>query len=310
MNQLRFGILGTAQIARKNWKAIWNTGNAVVTAVASRDIARSRKFIEECQQQAPFPTPPRASGSLEDLAHWRTEGQDPAPPRAFGSYEELLASPDVDAVYVPLPTGIRKEWVIRAAQAGKHVVCEKPCARNAADLREMIAACRQHNVQFMDGVMFMHSRRLGRVRESLDDGTSIGGIKRITAAFSFCGDDAFLRNNIRAQDSLEPAGCLGDLGWYCIRIILWAMNWQIPREVSGRMLSHAGPTGATAVPTEFSAELFFGGGESAAFYCSFLTENQQWATISGTRGTCTFPISSCHSRARNRRSKSAPRVLK
>ena len=95
---LRWGILGAANIARKNWKAIWNSKNGCVTAVASRDLQRSQSFINECQAQAPFR---------------------PAP-RALGSYEELLAAPDVDAVYIPLPTGIRGHWVKRAAEAGKH----------------------------------------------------------------------------------------------------------------------------------------------------------------------------------------------
>ncbi len=71
----------------------------------------------------------------------------------------------MDAVYIPLPTGLRQEWVVRAAEAGKHVICEKPCAVSAADLSEMISACRKNRVQFMDGVMFMHNPRLGRVRE-------------------------------------------------------------------------------------------------------------------------------------------------
>src|ERR1035437_8046264 len=137
MNKLRFGILSTAGIARKNWKAIFSSGNCVVPAVASRDVKRSRQFIAECQAETPFETPP-------------------AP---LGSYEELLASKNVDAVYVPLPTGLRKEWVLRAAEAGKHVVCEKPCAVNAADLQEMISACPKNRVQLMDGVMFLHSTR-------------------------------------------------------------------------------------------------------------------------------------------------------
>src|SRR5271170_5364629 len=119
MNKLRFGILGTADIARKNWKAIFHSGNCEIVAVASRDVERSRKFIAEGQAQVPFSTTPAA----------------------FGSYEELLASPDVDAVYIPLPTGLRKEWVMRAAAAGKHVICEKPCAVSAGDLEEMISAC-------------------------------------------------------------------------------------------------------------------------------------------------------------------------
>ena len=209
---LRWGILGAANIARKNWKAIWNSKNGRVAAVASRDLRRSRRFIKECQAQAPFR---------------------PAP-RALGSYEELLAAPDVDAVYIPLPTGIRGHWVKRAAEAGKHVVCEKPCATSVAELAEMLDACRRNQVQFMDGVMFMHSRRLERIREVLDDGQTVGPIRRITSAFTFRADEEFFASNIRAQSELEPHGCLGDLGWYCIRFALWAMNWKLPQRVTGQ----------------------------------------------------------------------------
>lgn len=261
-HKVRWGILGTAQIARKNWKAIRNTGNAVVAGVASRDLARSRQYIAECQAEAAMPVSPQA----------------------FGSYEAMLASPDIDAVYIPLPTGLRKDWVIRAAQAGKHVVCEKPCAISVSDLRVMLEACRRHRVQFMDGVMFMHSRRLDRIREVLDDGASIGPIKRIASNFSFLADDDFFSNNIRTHSGLEPYGCLGDLGWYCIRFALWAMG-SLPQSVSGRMLSQLGrPDSPAPVPTEFSGELLFANGASLGFYCSFLTENQQWVNLSGTRG--------------------------
>jgi len=261
--KLRWGILGTANIARKNWRAIANTGNSTVVAVASRDLARSRQFIAECQSEAPM--------------H--------APPRALGNYAELIAAKDVDAVYIPLPTGLRKEWVIRAAEAGKHIVCEKPCAPTATDLREMLDACRRHCVQFMDGVMFMHSRRLARMRESLDDGASVGQIRRIESAFSFPSSPEFLRSNIRVHSGLEPLGCLGDLGWYCIRFALWAMRWQLPRQVTGRSLGeHGSPASPARVPTEFSGELIFDEGVSAGFYCSFVTALQQWAHVSGTQG--------------------------
>lgn len=260
---IRWGILSTAEIARKNWLAIRNTGNSIVAAVASRDAERSRKFIAECQRAAPFAVVPQA----------------------LGSYEELLASREVDAVYIPLPTGLRKKWVIRAAKAGKHVVCEKPCAISAEDLRAMIDACRKNGVQFMDGVMFMHSRRLEKIRETLDNGTSIGEIKRIASGFTFCAPPAFFKGNIRSQSSLEPHGCLGDLGWYCIRFALWTMNWQLPKRVSGRLLAaHKSKGGAAGVPTEFSGELFFDSGVSAGFYTSFLTQNQQWAHVSGAKG--------------------------
>jgi len=258
MSQLRLGILGTAGIARKNWKAIWHSGNCTLTAVASREVAKSRQFIADLQREASF-TPA---------------------PAAFGSYAELLASPDVDAVYLPLPTALRKEWVLRAAAAGKHIVCEKPCAVSLADLDEMLAACRRHRVQFLDGVMFMHSPRLAAIRAILADGTSIGQPRRITSQFSFLGHEGFFDHNIRLDPALEPAGCLGDLGWYNLRFSLWAMNWQMPRAITGRILA-ANPAG---VPTDFSGELIFDGGVSAGFYCSFINFRQQWANLSGTKG--------------------------
>ena len=181
MKKIRFGFLSTANIGRKNWKAIHTSGNAVLTAVASRDVARSRKFIAGMQAEAAFaPTPV-----------------------ALGSYEELIASPDVDAVYLPLPTALRKEWVLRAAAAGKHVLCEKPCGINAADVQEMISACKKHRVQFMDGVMFMHNPRTAYLRKILDDGKSIGQIKRITSSFSFRMDPKTYGRDIRLNSQLD-----------------------------------------------------------------------------------------------------------
>jgi len=263
MKKLRIGFLSTAGIGKKNWKAILNSGNCIVSAVASREVAKSRNFIRECQDENSF-----------DLI-----------PDALGSYEELIASPDVDAVYIPLPTALRKEWVLRAAAAGKHILCEKPCAVSAAELEEMISACAKHRVQFMDGVMFMHSPRMAKVREILNDGKSVGEIRRICSAFSFYIGKDFFRDNIRVNSALEPAGCLGDLGWYCIRFALWTMNWQLPCEVTGKILSQSG----TSAPTEFSAELLYDGGVSVGFYCSFLAGRQQWVHVSGQKGWLRVP---------------------
>ena len=263
MNKLRWGILSTAGIARKNWRAIRDSGNSVVTAVASRDAARSRKFIEDCQGDAPSEMTPAA----------------------LGSYQALIASSEVDAVYIPLPTGLRKEWVLRAAAAGKHVLCEKPCGPSVADVREMTGACQKNRVQFMDGVMFMHNPRLRRLREVLDDGKTVGPIRRIMSAFTFAGGDAFFDANIRANAALEPAGCLGDIGWYCIRFALWTMKWQLPREVTGRILSARGNgPGTTATPADFSGELIFADGPSMGFYCSFRAQFQNWAHVGGANG--------------------------
>ncbi len=258
----RWGILGTADIARKNWQAIALAGNATVTAVASRSLERSRGFVARCQAARPLPEPPAA----------------------LGSYDELLARPDVDAVYLPLPTGVRKEWVLKAAEAAKHVLVEKPVGVTVEDVRDMIAACGRRRVQLMDGVMFMHSRRLEALRRTLDDGESVGVVRRIAAQFSFNAPEGFAEENIRGDGRLEPHGCVGDLGWYPIRFALWVMKHELPHEVTARLLAEDGPPGGGKVPFELSAELLFPGSVSASLYCSFRTENEQWATVSGTKG--------------------------
>ncbi|HEY3788735.1 MAG TPA: Gfo/Idh/MocA family oxidoreductase [Urbifossiella sp.] len=261
----RWGILGTANIARKNWKAMRLAGNSTISAVASRDPAKAQKFIDECQSHVPFPTPPVPC-----------------------TYEELLKRPDVDAVYNPLPTGIRKDWVVKTAAAGKHVLCEKPCGVDAGELKAILEACQSNRVQFMDGVMFMHSARLPLLRKVLDDGETVGDIRRIASHFCFSAPDDFMKSNIRVSDSLEPLGALGDLGWYNLRFTLFAMKYRMPERVIGRTLFQHG-SGGKPVPIEFSGELFFPGGPSANFYCSFRTENHQWAHVSGSRGSIHVP---------------------
>lgn len=262
-NVCRWGFLSTAGIGRKNWKAIYHAENATVAAVASRDIHKARSFIAENQSTTPFSTPPRA----------------------YGDYESLIADPDIDAIYVPLPTALRKTWVIAAAEAGKHVLCEKPCASNLADLKAMVDACQVNKVQFMDGVMFMHSRRLPAIKSVLEDQERIGTLRRIGIQFSFCGPDAFFQSDIRTHSQMEPQGCLGDLGWYCIRMMLWAMNGNLPYQVTARILTEGKqPASPSTVPLEFSAELLFEGNVSGSFYCSFITEHQQLVRFSGSKG--------------------------
>lgn len=261
----RWGILGTANIARKNWKAMRLSGNSTLVAVASRDVAKAKTYIDGCQAEVPFAKAPEPC-----------------------TYEELIARSDIDAIYFPVPTGIRCEWVVRAAKAGKHILCEKPCGATATEVQAMLDACKASRVQFMDGVMFMHSKRLPLLRQVLDDGTSVGDIRRIVSQFTFASSDEFQRNNIRVSSELEPLGCLGDLGWYNVRFSLFAMKYQMPERVSGRIIAAAG-TGKSPVPMEFSGELFFANGVTASFYCSFQTALQQWAHISGTRGMLSLP---------------------
>lgn len=257
----RWGILGAAFIARKNWQSIRDAGNATLVAVASRERERAQAFIDECQAQVPHPVKPEA----------------------LGSYEELLAREDIDAVYIPLPTGLRKEWVIRAAEAGKHVLVEKPVGCDAGDVEEILAACERCGVQFMDGVMFMHGKRLQQLRAAVDE--EVAPIRHIASQFSFLADTDFTQTNIRAHGKLEPLGCLGDLGWYNLRFTLWAMGEVEPLRATGRIHTETqASTDVPAVPLAFSGTLEFAGGVSASFYCSFTAAHAQWAVVSGEKG--------------------------
>ena len=263
----RWGFLSTAAIARKNWKAVQLCGNGRVSAVASRSVAKAQAFINECMAEVP---------QQQDVT-------------AVGSYAELLEREDVDAIYIPLPTGLRKEWVLAAAKAGKHVLVEKPVANNLEDAQAMVDACSEAGVQFMDGVMFDHSKRLADIREVLKTESVIGKLRRISTHFSFSGDSSFQQSNIRTDSVLEPHGCLGDLGWYCIRMTLWAAGLQMPTHVTARTITPLqGKDSEGDVPGELSAELLFPNGLSAAFYCSFLTSNQQTVLLSGSDGYLTI----------------------
>ncbi|MGB7324805.1 MAG: Gfo/Idh/MocA family oxidoreductase [Rubripirellula sp.] len=259
----RWGFLGSAAISRKVWKAIRYSGNGRVAAVASRSAVRAQAYIDTCSAEVP----------------------QTGPVTAIESYEALIARDDIDAVYIPLPTGLRKPWVIAAAKAGKHVLCEKPAAVHADDVREMIDACQSAGVQFMDGVMFDHSARMNELHRQLRDDSPIGTVRRIQSHFSFPGDNSFQKSNIRTDAGLEPHGALGDLGWYCIRLTLRAVNLEMPTSVRGQTLTALkGADSDGEVPGEFTGEMKFASGLTSSFYCSFLTSNQQTATISGDGG--------------------------
>lgn len=258
---VRWGILSAATIGKKNWQAIHLTGNGTVSAVASRSVIKAEDFISQCQKFCP----------LEST------------PKAIEGYDQMINDPAIDAIYIPLPTGLRSEWVIKAAEAGKHVMCEKPCAIHADVLQKMTDACNTNRVQFMDGVMYMHSKRMEEIRKVIDN--QLGDLRQITAQFSFCGDDGFRSSDIRTDSSLEPQGCLGDLGWYTIRFALWAMNYKMPNKVIGRFLSqHHRESSPAAVPMQVHSELFFENGVHASMYNSFETGHQQLAHVSGTKG--------------------------
>jgi predicted dehydrogenase len=138
--------------------------------------------------------------------------------------------------------------------------------------------------------MFAHSARLSAIEKSIHVDKSVGNVRRVVSHFSFKAGEDFTTSNIRSQSQTEPLGCLGDLGWYNVRFVLSAMNWDLPTHVIGRTLVGF-PSGRNAsnskVPAEFAGEIFFDRGRSASVYCSFLSELQQWSHVSGDAGHLT-----------------------
>lgn len=244
--QVRWGILSTAQIATKVTRAIRLAADAELVAIASRTRDKAEAWAKEHEVR-----------------------------RAYASYQDLLDDPEIDAIYIPLPPSMHAEWTIRAAERGKHVLCEKPLSRNAAEATEMADACRQHGVQLMDGVMWVHHERTAAMQRHTDDGT-LGKLRHVSAAFSFHWDE-IPETNIRLNSELA-GGCLGDLGYYCVQAIWWAFG-ELPRSVF-----------ATAryfrdVDLNLTGLLWFDGDRSASFNCGFDTVYRKWFEIAGTHGS-------------------------
>lgn len=178
---LRFGIISTAKIGHELVvPAIQDAENCVVTAVASRDLAKARAYADRFSI-----------------------------PHAFGSYEEMLASDQIDAVYIPLPTSQHIEWSIKAANAGKHVLCEKPIALNANQIDALIEARDRNKVLITEAYMVTYAPVWLKVRELLASG-AIGTLKHVQGAFTYFNRDP---NNMRNIPALGGGG-LPDIGVY------------------------------------------------------------------------------------------------
>jgi len=178
---LRFGILSTAKIGRELVvPAIQDAENCVVTAIASRDLSRAREMADRFSV-----------------------------PHAFGSYEDMLASDAIDAVYIPLPTSQHIEWTIKAANAGKHVLCEKPMALKASEIDAVIEARDRNKVLISEAFMVTYSPVWHKVRSLLKEG-AIGTLKHVQGAFTYYNRDA---GNMRNKPELGGGG-LPDIGVY------------------------------------------------------------------------------------------------
>jgi len=251
MSTLRWGILSTAEIARtKVIPGLRRAARCSVVAIASRDEARAATVAAEL-----------------------------GIPRAYGSYEALLADPEVDAVYIPLPNHLHAEWTIAAARAGKHVLCEKPLALTAVDAERMVAVCRAEGVNLMEAFMYRLHPSWVAVRELVASGR-IGRLVAIDSWFSFFNDDP---SNIRNNREVG-GGALFDIGCYCVNLSRMLFGAE-PLEVDA-WLDRDPATGGDVVT---SAILGFESGV-ATFTCSTRAEPDQRVHIYGTRGRISVGI--------------------
>jgi predicted dehydrogenase len=186
MSKLRFGILSTARIGvEKVIPAMQQGAHCEVVAIASRDPARAK-----------------AAATRLGI------------PKAFGSYEELLADPAVDAVYNPLPNHLHVPWSIRALEAGKHVLCEKPIGLSADDGQKLVDAARKHpQLKVTEAFMYRLHPQWQRAKQLVGEG-HIGQLRTIQSFFSYFNDDA---RNIRNQPDVGGGG-LADIGCYCVSL--------------------------------------------------------------------------------------------
>jgi predicted dehydrogenase len=251
MTNLRWGILSTADIGRRKViPGILKADRCEVVAIGSRDAAQARRVADE---------------------H--------GIPTAHGSYEALLADPNVDIVYIPLPNHLHAEWTIAAARAGKHVLCEKPLAMNAAEAERMLDVCAGEGVRLMEAFMYRLHPSWESVRR-LVEGGRIGRLLAVQSWFSYANDDpANIRNKLDVG-----GGALYDIGCYTINLSRMLFGAE-PVGVSASVVREAG----SGVDVLSSAILEFETG-TATFTVSTRIEPDQRVHVYGTDGRISVEI--------------------
>jgi predicted dehydrogenase len=194
-------------------------------------------------------------------------------PQAYGTYDELLADPDVDAVYIPLPNHLHVPWAVRAADAGRHVLCEKPIALNAAEARELLAARDRNGVVIAEAFMIRAHPQWHAVVD-LVRGGRIGDLRLVTCHFSYFLEDP---SNIRSRIDWGGGGLM-DIGCYAVHVARWLFDAE-PERVTCLMESDP----ESGVDTLTSGVLDFGG-RHATFTCGTRSVPGQRVQVMGTTG--------------------------
>lgn len=243
---VKWGVLGAAWIANERViPAIHKATNAEIIAIASRSEEKAAR--------------------MADLH---------AIPKAYDSYESLLEDPEIEAVYIPLPNHLHLEWTKKAAEAGKHVLCEKPAALNENDARQMVEACDAKGVLFMEAFAFRCHPKWQEILTMLQQG-EIGTVRNVAARYSF---QVLKEDDIRL-DAAMGGGALYDIGCYCINGIRLIMNDE-PESVAA--IPQMTPDGT--VDQAMAVVMKFPRGRLATIDCSIVGHYNQSIEITGTEG--------------------------
>jgi predicted dehydrogenase len=246
---LRWGVLGCADIAlRRVIPALQMTPGNSVVAIASRDRVRAQAVATELGIDQPY-----------------------------GSYADLLGDDHVDAIYIPLPNSLHAEWTVRSAEAGKHVLCEKPMAMTVAECNQMVAACQRANVQLMEAFMYRFHPQHARAQALIAAG-AIGEPKLMRS--SFCVRMNRPSDDIRFSPSLG-GGALFDVGVYAIDAVRWLLGAD-PLSVAGHLALDS-----QGVDLSATASLRFANDVLAIVACSFVANSGGSYEIVGPEGKLT-----------------------
>lgn len=252
-DKIRWGVISTANIGRKRViPAIQASSNGEVVAVASRSLESAQQFAQE-----------------ENI------------PTAYGSYEELVADPNIDAIYNPLPNHLHAEWSIKCAEAGKPTLSEKPFASNAPEAQTIVDAFAKHDVLLAEAFMYRFHPQHAKVKAVIESG-GIGDLMVIYSSFTFKVSD---ESNIRLNKSMA-GGSLMDVGCYCVNLMRF-MTGEEPESVTASAM--IGET--TGVDEVLAGTLRFPSGVIGHFDSGLRAFGEHHYTLKGTEGKIVVPTS-------------------
>lgn len=245
--KIRWGILSTAKINTALLDPIRQANRSELAAVASRDLAKAQAYAQE-----------------------------KSIPVAYGSYEELLADPTLDAIYISLPNSLHCEWTVKAAQAGKHVLCEKPLVTTLAELEQVEAAAQANNVTVFEAFMYLHHPQTRKIKQMIQDG-KLGQLQLINSWFNFylSPENA---TNIRLNAGLS-GGSLWDVGVYPNSMAIVMAGAGAPLQVWADQI-----IGESGVDVALRAQMKFANGVVAQISCGFRTPFREATYLVGDAG--------------------------